>query len=68
MAKRKEMGTKNLIKMKKLEGYSKLVDSIGELLGLARKQVARIINTILVETYWKIGERIVEYEQKGGEY
>lgn len=26
-----------------------------------------IFNTILVETYWKIGERIVEYEQKGGE-
>ena len=47
--------------------YNQLVNSIGELLDSARKQVARTINTILIETYWKIGKRIVEYEQKGGE-
>jgi len=47
--------------------YDQLVNSISELLESARKQVGRVVNTILVETYWKIGKRIVEYEQKGGE-
>jgi len=52
----------NIIKPVK---YNQLVSSIVELLESARKQVARTINIILVETYWKIGKRIVEYEQKG---
>lgn len=58
---------KSNIKSKNLQGYTQLVDSIGELLKSARKEVARTINTILVKTYWEIGRRIVEYEQKGGE-
>lgn len=45
--------------------YSQLVDSIGELLESARKETIRTINNILVKTYWEIGKRIVEYEQKG---
>jgi len=57
-----KQGENNIVKPVK---YTQLVNSIGELLESARKQVARIINTILVETYWKIGKRIVEYEQKG---
>lgn len=47
--------------------YGLLVDSIGKLLESARRESVRAINTILVETYWNIGKRIVEYEQKGGE-
>ncbi len=50
--------------MKKQE-YSQLVDSIGELLESARKEVVRTINNILVKTYWEVGKRIVKYEQKG---
>ncbi|MGC8943896.1 MAG: PDDEXK nuclease domain-containing protein [Caldisericia bacterium] len=50
---------------KVIDKYNQLVNSIGELLESARKKAARTINTILVETYWKIGKRIVEYEQKG---
>ena len=50
--------------MKKKE-YSQLVDSIGELLESARKEVVRTINNILVKTYWEVGKRIVKYEQKG---
>ena len=42
--------------------YNQLINSIGKLLEDARKQVARTINTILVETYWEIGRRVVEYE------
>ena len=30
-----------------------------------RKQAAKQVNSILVETYWNIGKYIVEYEQQG---
>ena len=59
------MNTKQNKNITRHSGYDQLVNSIGKLLESARKQVARTINTILVETYWKIGRRIVEYEQKG---
>ncbi len=54
-------------KMLTKKEYEELIDSIGELLEFARKEVSRTINNILIKTYWKIGKRIVEYEQKGGE-
>ena len=47
------------------EGYNTLVSSIGTLLDEARKHVYSQINQILVKTYWEIGKRIVNYEQKG---
>lgn len=52
-------------KISKYGEYDKLLNSIGELLESARRQVVRTINTILVKTYWEIGKRIVDYEQKG---
>jgi len=42
-----------------------LISYIGTLLGQARKQVYTQVNQILVNTYWQIGKRIVNYEQKG---
>jgi len=54
-------------KIVNLNEYGKLIDSIGKLLEDARKGVAKTVNTILVETYWKIGKRIVGYEQKGNQ-
>ncbi|WP_374755951.1 DUF1016 N-terminal domain-containing protein [Emticicia agri] len=33
----------------------------------ARQKAAQSINTILVQTYWFIGQYIVEFEQKGNE-
>lgn len=45
--------------------YSHLIDSIGTLLTDARRQVATAANTILVKTYWQIGQYIVEFEQHG---
>lgn len=45
--------------------YQQLVGSIGNLLTEARSQVARAANTILVQTYWRIGQYIVEFEQQG---
>jgi len=49
------------------KNYTNLINSIGILLESARKQVVSVVNDILVKTYWEIGKRIVEYEQKGGE-
>ena len=47
--------------------YSQLVDHIGSLLLSARKKIATSVNSILVQTYWKIGHDIVEYEQQGAD-
>ncbi len=47
--------------------YNLLINSIGELLEKSRAQVVQTIDTILVRTYWEVGKRIVDYEQKGGE-
>lgn len=45
--------------------YSELIDKIGSLLLHGRQQAVQSVNTILVQTYWYIGQHIVEFEQKG---
>ena len=47
--------------------YSELIDKIGSLLQKGRQQAAQSVNVILVQTYWFIGQHIVEFEQKGNE-
>lgn len=47
--------------------YSELIDKIGSLLQQGRQQAAQSVNTILVQTYWHIGQHIVEFEQKGNQ-
>ena len=44
---------------------SKIYSDIAELLNLARVKAYHAVNSIMVETYWKIGQRIVEEEQGG---
>ena len=44
---------------------SKIYSDIAELLNVARAKAYNTVNTIMVETYWKIGQRIVEEEQGG---
>jgi len=44
---------------------SKIYSDIAELLNTARTKTYRTVNSIMVETYWKIGQRIVEEEQAG---
>lgn len=39
--------------------------SIREILAEARRKAATSVNFIMVEAYWRIGERIIEQEQKG---
>jgi predicted nuclease of restriction endonuclease-like (RecB) superfamily len=45
--------------------YGGLLLSVSELLEQARRTSARAVNAILTATYWQIGARIVEYEQRG---
>lgn len=47
------------------DGYSELVEHIGNVLQSARGKVAQSVNIILIDTYWQIGKYIVEYEQRG---
>jgi predicted nuclease of restriction endonuclease-like (RecB) superfamily len=47
--------------------YQNLVSQIGILLQKGRQQAAQSVNTILVQTYWRIGQHIVEFEQNGNE-
>ena len=44
---------------------SKIYTDIAELLNVARAKAYHTVNSIMVETYWKIGQRIVEEEQGG---
>ena len=44
---------------------SKIYSDIAELLNIARAKAYHSVNSIMVETYWKIGQRIVEEEQAG---
>ncbi|RLC23264.1 MAG: DUF1016 domain-containing protein [Deltaproteobacteria bacterium] len=45
--------------------YGSLVVDITKLLENSRRTSARSVNAIMTATYWEIGRRIVEFEQKG---
>jgi len=45
--------------------YAGLLQGVVHLLEQARTASARSVNAIMTSTYWEIGRRIVEYEQKG---
>ena len=45
--------------------YGGLIGGIGELLEAARRNAARAVNALMTATYWEIGRRIVEFEQRG---
>ena len=42
-----------------------LADSIAHLVADARARAVQTVNTTLVETYWQVGQYIVEFEQQG---
>lgn len=54
-------------KMIKKDSYRKLIGNIGLILENGRRRAYDAINQILVETYWRIGQYIVEFEQNGKE-
>lgn len=45
--------------------YDEVLAGISELLGRARHTAAQTINAVLTATYWEVGRRIVEFEQRG---
>ncbi len=45
--------------------YGQLVGGIAGLLDAARRRSARAVDSILTATYWEVGRRIVEHEQRG---
>ena len=47
--------------------YDSILSGVVELLKQSRRLTARSINAIMTATYWEIGRRIVEIEQKGEE-
>ena len=46
-------------------GYAGIHGGIVELLDAARQAAARSVNALMTASYWEIGRRIVEAEQKG---
>lgn len=51
----------------KSTSYSSLLADLASVIEQGRKTAVRYVNTALVATYWLVGRRIVEYEQKGKE-
>jgi len=51
----------------KNENYKQLISQISDTFVLGQKRAIIAVNSHLVETYWKIGQYIVEYEQGGSE-
>lgn len=45
--------------------YQTLLENIRDLVEAARGKVVAHVNTIMTETYWRIGEYIVNFEQRG---
>ena len=48
-------------------GYPALLDDLSGLLESARRASARAVNAVMTTTYWEIGRRIVEFEQRGSQ-
>jgi predicted nuclease of restriction endonuclease-like (RecB) superfamily len=47
--------------------YKGLVRTIAQTIEQGRNAATRAVNTQLLQTYWQIGQYIVEYEQKGSD-
>ncbi|MEZ5429467.1 MAG: PDDEXK nuclease domain-containing protein [Pyrinomonadaceae bacterium] len=47
--------------------YDSILTNLTQLLEQSRRMTARSVNAIMTATYWEIGRRIVEIEQKGEE-
>jgi hypothetical protein len=48
-------------------GYETLLSSVSELLQRGRQNAAKSVNAVLTTTYWLVGRRLVEFEQRGKE-
>ena len=48
-----------------IEGYDSIVSELSDLIESARRVSARSVNAVMTASYWEIGRRIVESEQRG---
>ena len=49
----------------KFGNYENVLSGVVELLDAARRAAARTVNSLMTATYWEMGRRIVEHEQRG---
>jgi predicted nuclease of restriction endonuclease-like (RecB) superfamily len=49
------------------EGITPLLGSLRQLIAESRQQVLRAVDVVQVQTYWHIGQHIVEFEQGGAQ-
>lgn len=62
------MKKKSLVKKSAAtSGCTSVLADVAHLLEAARRASVRTTNAIMTATYWEIGRRIVEFEQKGGQ-
>jgi DUF1016 N-terminal domain len=47
------------------DGYEAVLTDVTNLIEAARSAAARSVNSVMTVTYWKVGRRIVEHEQRG---
>ncbi len=59
------MAKKNAEIVKPQNDYDSILSEFSELLEQSRRLAARSVNALMTATYWEIGRRIVEIEQKG---
>lgn len=45
--------------------YSQLIEDVRAIIAASQQRILTTVNTELVDTYWRIGKRIVEEEQQG---
>jgi predicted nuclease of restriction endonuclease-like (RecB) superfamily len=50
-----------------IDNYADMHAQIVELLESARRDAARKVNILMTKSYWEVGKRIVEFEQRGSE-
>ncbi len=55
----------NLAKLSGSVAYRAILGEVSALLESARRAAARAVNTVMTTTYWEIGRRLVEHEQRG---
>jgi DUF1016 N-terminal domain len=48
-----------------VDTYATVLSGVVELMDAARRAAARSVNAVMTATYWEIGRRIVELEQRG---
>jgi hypothetical protein len=48
-----------------LQGYETVLAEVARVIQDARRIAARSVNSLMTKTYWQVGQRIVEQEQRG---